>query len=183
MQNAVVTATVTDANGCTAICTTSIHAEDVRCFAGSSGISKVTLCHQTGSTKNPCVKICVDESAVAEHLAHGDFLGNCTSNCTAPVTAGGRSGGILPQDEIILSELLKIKAWPNPTENYFTLRIQSGSNENIQLKVFDISGKQLYINRGSAGQSYRFGSSFVAGVYIAEVRQGTNRSIIKIIKQ
>ena len=37
MQDAVITATITDANGCTTTCSTSIHAEDVRCFAGNSG--------------------------------------------------------------------------------------------------------------------------------------------------
>jgi hypothetical protein len=53
LADAVITATVTDANGCTTSCSRTISAEDVRCFAGNSNVQKVTLCHKTGSAKNP----------------------------------------------------------------------------------------------------------------------------------
>jgi len=49
--------------------------------------------------------------------------------------------------------------------------------------VFDISGKQVYITKGSANQTYRFGDNFVTGAYIVEVRQGQQRSTLKLIKQ
>ena len=98
-DDADITATITDANGCTTTCTTHIHAEDVRCFAGNSGISKVTICHQTGSSKNPCVTICVDQDAVAEHLAHGDFLGKCTADCKPPAQTSGTSSSCICRND------------------------------------------------------------------------------------
>ncbi len=38
---------------------------------------KVTICHQTGSRKNPEVTIRVSQRAVPAHLRHGDRLGPC----------------------------------------------------------------------------------------------------------
>jgi hypothetical protein len=38
---------------------------------------RVTICHHTGSEKNPLVTIAVSEHAVPAHLAHGDTLGPC----------------------------------------------------------------------------------------------------------
>jgi len=47
----------------------------------SSAARKVTLCHHTGSKKNPHRTITVSRSALAAHMRHGDTVGPCT---TAP---------------------------------------------------------------------------------------------------
>lgn len=40
---------------------------------------KVTICHRTGSKKNPFRTIRVSRNAVKAHLRHGDALGPCSS--------------------------------------------------------------------------------------------------------
>ncbi len=74
MDDAWIIGTVTDYNNCTKTDSIFVHGEDVRCFAADKpgNPQKVQLCHKTGSTRNPCVTICVDEDAVQEHLLHGD---------------------------------------------------------------------------------------------------------------
>jgi len=77
MQDAVITATITDANGCVQKCTTPIFAQDVRCLGGIGNLVKI--CHKQGT--HGCRTMCVSQGAVAAHLAHGDYLGECTTNC------------------------------------------------------------------------------------------------------
>jgi hypothetical protein len=38
---------------------------------------KVTICHHTGSQKNPQVTITISANALDAHLAHGDTIGPC----------------------------------------------------------------------------------------------------------
>jgi hypothetical protein len=40
---------------------------------------KVTICHRTGSQKNPFVTITVSRNALPAHLRHGDTIGPCSN--------------------------------------------------------------------------------------------------------
>ena len=195
MQDAVFTATITDANGCVSTCTTFIHAVDVRCFAGNSGNAKVKLCHATG---NGCHAICVSESAVASHLAHGDYLGDCTPNCTAPqqnlaattektsIPAAAGQSNTIPQEKIatvLPVGLFRVKVTPNPSGERFTLIVESGSSEKIFVVVYDVLGKIAAQMEISNGKPIHFGEEMKKGYYIAVVRQGEKTTTIKLVKQ
>ncbi|MCZ2460244.1 MAG: T9SS type A sorting domain-containing protein, partial [Chitinophagales bacterium] len=80
-------------------------------------------------------------------------------------------------------EDLKATAYPNPTQNYFNLKVSSSRNENVQIKVFDMAGKLLIVMNGSVGETYRFGERFTSGTYVVEVRQGDQRITTKVVKQ
>ncbi|MBP8066010.1 MAG: T9SS type A sorting domain-containing protein, partial [Flavobacterium sp.] len=172
MADATFTATITDSNGCITTCTTTILAEDVRCFSGNSTRPKVNICHKTGSTKNPCVSICVDDNAVAEHLAHGDFLGKCTSNCLDP--NGTRS---------LEDETFNIKAYPNPSNSVFNLEIENGSEEEVAIEVFDISGRRIKQLNPIDIHAITFGEELPRGVYLVNVQQGSNSKTIRVVKE
>jgi hypothetical protein len=54
---------------------------------------KVTICHRTGSKKNPFRTIRVSRNAVKAHLRHGDALGPCSS-AVFPVCVKTKAGRV-----------------------------------------------------------------------------------------
>jgi len=176
MQNATFTITVTDANGCMASQTVLEQAEDVRCFSGKSGIAKVTMCHYTGSTKNPWVTICVDSSAVPALVALGDKPGPCST-----------TSGSLPDQRIstaINATKLEAKVLPNPTSSYFTLGLKSASNEKVNLTVVDVLGSVVEQRSDvPANSNLQIGNGYHPGVYFAQLMQGKETIVLKLIKE
>ena len=78
----------------------------------------------------------------------------------------------------------KAKIWPNPSNNYFTLRPASnGNKETVQLVVYDIMGQQVYTAKGSSEKDYRFGERLTPGVYMVELLQSDTKSTFKLVKQ
>jgi hypothetical protein len=64
--------------------------------------------------------------------------------------------------------------FPNPSEDYFKLRVTTESNEIINVRVVDISGRIVKQMRVTALQLLQFGDELKNGMYMVEVRQGTN---------
>jgi hypothetical protein len=75
----------------------------------------------------------------------------------------------------VQSTAMGIRVWPLPTESFFNLRVQSASVESVVINLYDITGRQIQQLRGSPLETYRFGDMYVAGTYLVEVIQGTNR--------
>jgi hypothetical protein len=181
MADARFVATVTDANGCSYTIpydmAAKVDAEDARCFAGNSGNAKVTVCHRTGSTKNPCVTICVDQSAVQEHLNHGDYVGKCTNDCKAPVTNA-------KQIEVVEEEIpFKVTAYPNPSSSQFTLLVEGDKNEKVEVLVYDMLARLVKRIEKTDGQPILFGEELPSGEYLTIVKQGENMKAVNLIKQ
>ena len=170
LANATITVTVTDANGCSTSKTTNVYAEDARCFAGNSGISKVKICHRTGNTSDPCHEICVSEEAVAAHLAHGDYLGACLPNCATPIVRK-------------VANLFDVVAYPNPSKHNFTIEIMGDYTEKIEVEVYDMLSRLVRHIESNDNQPISFGDNLPSGTYITRVTQGNNQKIIKVIKE
>jgi hypothetical protein len=79
-------------------------------------------------------------------------------------------------------EALTMKAFPNPSTQFFTLKLQSRLNEKVQLKVVDLLGRPIYSTQGSSNQTFRFGDGFASGSYLLQVTQGDKKQTLKLIK-
>jgi hypothetical protein len=164
IEDAVLTVTVTDANGCTATGSFTITSEDARCFSGNSNVQKVVICHHHN---NIWAKLCVNEDAVADHLAHGDFVGSCTGN----------------REEEIIDEasVSMLKAYPNPFSGKTTIAFSVPKDGNTVIHVFDAMGRQvgvLFDGMAKAGVMNKVefdGEVHPAGIYFYSiVSEGMN---------
>ena len=79
--------------------------------------------------------------------------------------------------------LFNVIAYPNPTENQFTLVLKGGTDEKVRVVIYDVLGRQVKRIEGSNGQQFiRFGEDLKEGMYVVEVIQGTNRKVVKLLK-
>lgn len=106
---------VKDANGCISATEKIVNVIDVRCGNNSKN-PKVEICHN-GKT------ICIDENAVASHLAHGDRLGTCEST---------------NNDSISITD---VNVFPNPFVNNVDVSINISENAKVDFLVYNFYGQ------------------------------------------
>lgn len=102
--------------------------------------------------------------------------------CTPSVfTAASRKPA---EGTVVVEPNLLPKIWPNPSAHQFVLQPATSTRDNrIEFRVIDVNGKLMYTANGTTAREYRFGEQLIPGLYFVEVRQGNNRSTIKIVKQ
>ena len=85
-------------------------------------------------------------------------------------------------EEILTVKNFQVKVQPNPSTNYFTMIITSGTDEKIQYRVTDVLGRVLADKIVSGGQ-FQLGESWSNGIYFLEIQQGEERKVIRLVKQ
>ena len=79
---------------------------------------------------------------------------------------------------------LTLKVLANPSTTHFTLVTQSSSNKPMTLRVVNMAGRIVETQQNIAPNSnLTIGSSYPAGMYYAEIFQGTERTMVKLVKQ
>lgn len=163
--------TITDRNGCTATATKDIAVKDIR---GGKNNDKVTICHNESAKANSTLVI--GQDGVADHLAHGDMLGTCTTATGAAPTAKIAMATITAK--------LTATVMPNPAITQFTISTVSGNNQTpLSIKVTDLTGRLIEQRTNlRVGQTISLGQQYQKGVYFVELAQGSDKVTIKLIK-
>ena len=71
---------------------------------------------------------------------------------------------------------------PNPTKNYFIIKLNSSSKDKVIVNIYDALGKKMISEIIPPNTNNYFGNKLPPGVYFIEVKQGVNRSVLKGIK-
>ncbi len=162
--------TVTDANGCISTCSVTINVVDVRC---GKNLDKVMVCHK--DPKNGKQPLCIGTDGVADHLAHGDKLGDCTTSFV---------GGRMEATSIAVADGPEVIISPNPSTTSFNLQLKSDVSERITIKVMDIYGKPVEVKTQWADDlNFRLGYNYKPGVYFIDIRKGDSIKTMKWLKK
>jgi hypothetical protein len=78
--------------------------------------------------------------------------------------------------------VLNVIAYPNPTNYQFTLVLEDGSNEKVEIMVYDMLGRLVKRNESKNEESIQFGEDLRAGTYRVIISQGKNQKTIILIK-
>ncbi|MEJ8844796.1 YDG domain-containing protein, partial [Lacibacter sp. H375] len=85
---------------------------------------------------------------------------------------------------VLAPQEFAVKVLGNPSLSTFRLQLQSNNmQEKFTVKVVDINGRLIEVQQNLyAGQVIELGSKYTQGTYFAEVMQGTNRNVVKLVK-
>lgn len=157
--------TIEDQNGCTGMATKTIN---IGAYDQVNG-AKVTICHKGKNSLH------IDAHAVAAHLAHGDVLGSCSN-------AKNLSASSTNFDENTSKQLL-VSALPNPSKNYFNLQITGSAGIHLQMKVYDVLGRNIEsLSLSNPNQIVQLGNNYKPGIYLVEIVQGEEKQILRLVK-
>jgi hypothetical protein len=116
--------------------------------------------------------------------------GKCTNTTTANVVLVDCKGKEIDTKAISLKEnpelipgKFDVIAYPNPSNYQFKLVLEGGSNEKVDIQVYDMLGRIVKRIERDSDQSILFGEELPAGVYTTIISQGDNRKTIKLIKK
>ncbi|RXK57822.1 HYR domain-containing protein [Lacibacter luteus] len=89
-----------------------------------------------------------------------------------------------PTPVITATDIFNVKVLGNPSLSSFRLQLQSSDKQQkITVKIVDVNGRIVEVKENLyAGQVIEVGSKYTQGTYFAEVMQGTNRKVVKLIK-
>ena len=169
--------------GATTVCTTQSYTYSV---APVDGATKYTW------TVPSRAKILSGQGTTAIQVKFAKSSGNitvaasnaCMSSATSvlPVTVNcstARLAGELDNETIALGA----RVYPNPSSESFHIEIASGDDAPCTLIVRDITGRELERRENIfPGEALVFGSRLVYGIYLAEVQQGEERVVLRVVK-
>ena len=172
--------TVTDHNGISAEDNVTVQVIDVRC---GNNNNKVTVCHYPPNNPANHQVLFVSESAVADHLSHGDVLGTCdtpnpcgesNSNYSigpSKIAPFEDNGLMLTPNGQSTDDNLSFNIIPNPANDEVTLKFISALNG--KLMILNLAGKEIFSSELNEDQLKIVTGTWAAGLYMVKIETET----------
>ncbi|HRN80665.1 MAG TPA: T9SS type A sorting domain-containing protein, partial [Ferruginibacter sp.] len=96
----------------------------------------------------------------------------------APFVNDGGVKGVIGTSVKVLDATI----FPNPSTDVFRMKVDASGSERVQVSVFDVTGRPYTKLVAQPGQTITFGNELKPGAYLVELVQGSNRKVVKVIK-
>ncbi|WP_298222533.1 T9SS type A sorting domain-containing protein, partial [Flavobacterium sp.] len=82
-------------------------------------------------------------------------------------------------------DIYEVKAYPNPYAETFKLDVNTSSEDQVGVKVYDMMGREVESRQSSVEgiTNLEIGSRYPSGVYNIIVTQGDNVKTLRVIKR
>jgi hypothetical protein len=95
-------------------------------------------------------------------------------------------GNIVSQQQhvIVKSLALTVQAFPNPTNNQFSITVRSCNiSDKVTIRIFDVLGRLVEMPKNvTLNEKIHFGGNYAAAPYILQVIQGKEIVTVKLLK-
>ncbi|MEI2748964.1 MAG: T9SS type A sorting domain-containing protein [Ferruginibacter sp.] len=76
-----------------------------------------------------------------------------------------------------------MQVYPNPTADYFRIKVRSREKDRINIQVYDLTGRRLSEHNLLPDQTIETGANLKPGAYLVKIIQGKQCIVRKVIKQ
>ena len=145
---------------------------------------------------NGTIRVDGDAAAVKNTNMKGFYIGSRVTStnkniywnqfdCSNPSAKTGGEENIVAKEiePTVVQDPFDVKAYPNPSNYQFTLEVEGGSVEKVEVEVYDMVGRHIKHIESDFNQPIVFGEELPAGTYLTIVNQGSNRKALKLIKK
>ena len=128
-----------------------------------------------GTAKNTAYSIRV---AVLYNGTYQSFGSSCT------VTTASNANTRMSDGDLDAT-VFTVKAYPNPFATSFNLAIESSSDDQVEVKVYDMIGRELEARKATVSEwsTQELGNGYPEGVYNVIVTQGDQVKSLRMIKR
>ncbi|MEI2749695.1 MAG: T9SS type A sorting domain-containing protein [Ferruginibacter sp.] len=99
--------------------------------------------------------------------------------CAPVTTKGNIEQPLIHQGETEFD----VQVYPNPTADYFRIKVRSKEKDRINIQVYDLTGRRLSEHNLLPDQTIETGANLKPGAYLVKIIQGKQCIVRKVIKQ
>jgi hypothetical protein len=171
--------TVTNEHGCSSTASVSICVVDVR-VPGTNG-KKIYICQMPSGNPANTNAIDVSVNAVSSFIypGSGSQLGVCG---IAPCNANRLITQAAKQILQGADAGLEVTVLNNPARDQFVLQIRGDRSRPVEIRLATATGQIMESRTVAAGSRIMLGQRLPSGQYFAEVTQGGQRKVVKLLK-